>query len=127
MSRRSRKDLVKEREDLVNMNYSKERWEEYSKDWLQRLMEIMKESNYIQVCQDNFFLIEIGNERKFVYRFPSTLEFNNETELYIDRMDEVLFEIETIKLKRKEEERRQILRREALSKLSKEEKEVLGL
>ncbi len=87
----------------------------------------MKESIDISVTKDNFVHLKIDFDSYKVYKFPFFLNLDENMMYYIEQMEEAKFEIETIKIRKREAERREKVRVNALSKLSKEEKEILGL
>ena len=81
----------------------------------------------ISVTKDNFVHLKIDFDSYKVYKFPFFLNLDENMMHYIEQMEEAKFEIETIKIRKREAERREKIRVNALSKLSKEEKEILGL
>lgn len=126
MARKTREELEEER-IRRHKEMLEEKWKEYSPNWVQSLIDLMKESIDISVTKDNFVHLKIDFDSYKVYKFPFFLNLDENMMYYIEQMEEAKFEIETIKIRKREAERRSKIRVNALSKLSKEEKEILGL
>lgn len=126
MARKTREELEEER-IRRHKEMLEEKWKGCSPNWVQSLIDLMKESVDISVTKDNFVHLKTDFYSYKVYKFPFFLNLDENMWHYIEQMEEAKFEIETIKIQKREAERREKIRVNALSKLSKEEKEILGL